>query len=330
MLRLRSTVTLASLLSLVVYAGCASDNSDLFNSNPENRGGVGGGTANGGSDTGGKASGGKSSGGRASTGGSAEGGDDTGGTASGGMANGGSASGGKASGGDSSGGTATGGKAAATGGSASGGKSMGGASAGGSGGAPTGGIIGVGGKAVCSDTDGSDVRVQGTSKGLNGTFTDKCDKGSLVEYFCEKEIISDPSCFAAAAASGADLAAPRPIPIPGCEVFTGEVTSSLIDCGGLCKDGTCMYWCPTVEDEVRYVEAQSDAVLLENTTSNFRYACEVTFQRDGYDCATESLEGSVVGVYSLGECTLDEVIFGTDTPQEPGIQTCTYRCSLVD
>ena len=106
--------------------------------------------------------------------------------------------------------------------------------------------------------------------------------------------------------------------------------STTIDCDGLCKNGTCMYWCPTVEHEVEYHETGSDTAVLHNNDSDFVYDCQVTWQRDGYDCSDADLVGSYVGVYSLGACTLDNIVFGTDTPEEPGIQTCTFDCTLAD
>jgi hypothetical protein len=337
MLRIAPTVLTAGCLTALLFGGCGGDGaSDLFGSG--SKAGSGGlaasGASSGGSNTGGRSTGGNASGGRAASGGSEDGGSDHGGSDDGGSANGGTESGGSsgggraATGGKAGGGTSTGGKT--SGGAANGGSSTGGVTTGGATGA-TGGSKSTGGATACSDTDGSDVRVQGTSKGVNGSFTDECENGALIEYYCQTLTVVDPSCLVSTSSNGggaADLAAPRPI--PSCEVYTGQVVSTHVDCDGRCKDGTCNYWCPTVEHEVEYHDVSSDRVELHNIDLDFVYDCRVEWQRDGYDCLDPELVGSYVGVYSLGTCNLDNIVFGTDTPEEPGIQTCTFDCTLVD
>jgi hypothetical protein len=333
MLRIAPTaLTAGCLTALLLFGACGDDGtSDLFG--PGSKGGSGGlaasGASSGGSsNTGGRATGGNPGGGRTASGGSDDGGSDDGGNASGGTEAGGSSSGGRAAtGGKASGGTSTGGKA--SGGAPNGGSATGGTPTGGSNGA-TGGSKTTGGATACSETDGSDVRVQGTSKGVNGSFTDQCENGALIEYYCEKVSVVDPSCLLSSSQDGgaADLAAPRPI--PSCEVYTGQVVSTHVDCDDRCKDGTCNYWCPTVEHEVEYHEVGSDSAELHNNDLDFVYDCRVEWERDGYDCSDPGLVGSYVGVYSLGTCNLDNIVFGTDTPEEPGIQTCTFDCTLVD
>jgi hypothetical protein len=341
MLRIAPTaLTAGCLTALLFFGACGGDGtSDLFG--PGSKAGSGGlassGTSNGGSsNTGGRTTGGNAGGGRAASGGSDAGGSDVGGSDVGGSDDGGSASGGADTGGRSSGGrAATGGKA--SGGAPNGGKASGGAPNGGSatGGVTTGSGGATGGKSAggataCSETDGSNVQVQGTSKGLNGSFTDECKNGALIEYYCETVPVVDPSCLLASSPNGGstDIAAPRPIPT--CEIYTGQVVSHQVDCDGMCKDGTCMYWCPTVEHEVEYHETGSGTAVLHNNDLDFVYDCQVTWERDDYDCSDPDLVGSYVGVYSLGACTLDNIVFGTDTPEEPGIQTCTFDCTLID
>jgi hypothetical protein len=340
MLRIAPTALTAGCLTALLFSACGGDGtSDLFG--PGSKAGSGGlaasGASSGGSssNTGGRATGGNPGGGRTASGGSDGGGSDGdgGGSDDGGSANGGTEAGGRSSGGraatggKASGGASTGGKA--SGGSPNGGSGTGGVTTGGSNGA-TGGSKSTGGATACSETDGADVRVQGTSKGLNGSFTDQCENGSLIEYYCEKVDVIDPNCLLSASPNGgdADLAAPRPI--PSCQVYTGQVVSTEVDCDGRCKDGTCNYWCPTVEHDVEYHEVGSDSAVLHNEALDFVYDCRVEWQRDGYDCSDPELVGSYVGVYSLGTCNLDNIVFGTDTPEEPGIQTCTFDCTLVD
>jgi hypothetical protein len=341
MLRIAPTALTAGCLTALLFSACGGDGtSDLFG--PGSKAGSGGlaasGASSGGSssNTGGRATGGNPGGGRTASGGSDGGGSDGdgGGSDDGGSANGGTEAGGRSSGGraatggKASGGASTGGKAT-SGGSPNGGSGTGGVTTGGSNGA-TGGSKSTGGATACSETDGADVRVQGTSKGLNGSFTDQCENGSLIEYYCEKVDVIDPNCLLSASPNGgdADLAAPRPI--PSCQVYTGQVVSTEVDCDGRCKDGTCNYWCPTVEHDVEYHEVGSDSAVLHNEALDFVYDCRVEWQRDGYDCSDPELVGSYVGVYSLGTCNLDNIVFGTDTPEEPGIQTCTFDCTLVD
>jgi hypothetical protein len=228
------------------------------------------------------------------------------------------------------GGSASGGRVG-NGGSASGGRV-------GSGG--VGGVIALGGTAggvavggtapTCTDSDGSDARIRGETKGsVDGAFTDVCENGELIEYTCEIVVTANPDCTStqAAPASGgaAELVAP-----PQCQVPTGKVVETQVDCDGRCREGTCFYWCPSVGDWLEYREAQGETVEFENPESEFRYECEVTFERDGYDCASQSLEGHAAPVISQGNCDLTSIVFGTATDEEPDVQTCTYSCSLLD
>jgi hypothetical protein len=289
-------------------------------------GGSTGGRAQGGNAQGGAASGGTATGGRAQGGGS--GGDPAGGSTNGGSSNGGSSNGGSMNGGSTNGGSTNGGST--NGGSATGGKSSGGV--GGAGGKNTGG--GPGGM-KCTDPDGSDARTRGTAKGTNGSFQDECVQGELVEYVCETEFVVGPNC---PTTNAGDAAPFRPIggspgmiaPPIECVVQTGKVVESQVDCGGRCRDGTCFYWCPSLEDEVEYLQVQGGEVRLQNTTSQFRYQCEVVFERDGVDCSDPDLEGHTAGVYSTGACTATQVVFGTESEADPDVQSCTYDCVLVD
>ena len=274
--------------------------------------------------SGGKASGGAASGGRPATGGSDDGGEQAGGNASGGSSSGGTgaaSSGGRATGGA----RATGGSAGAAGGAPSGGKNAGGSPAGGK---FTGGAGGAtnGGVASCTDTDGADARVRGTSTGIDGAFTDACEGGDLREYSCERIQVMPCLTPAAASSDSANRAAPI---VPVCNVVTGNVTSSLVACGGKCKDGTCLYWCPNYGDTLEYLESGSDEIVIENQTNGFVYACEVSFEND-FDCDAESLAGEKASVYSLGNCNVEQVVFGTATAEAPSVQRCTYTCSLLD
>src|SRR5687768_485957 len=267
MLRIAPTALTAGCLTALLFGACGGDGtSDLFDSGSKagsgalaSNGASSGASSGGSNNTGGRTTGGNASGGRAASGGSDVGGSDVGGSDDGGSTSGGAETGGRSSGGRA----ATGGKAsggAAAGGKASGGAPNGGSATGGvttgSGGA-TGGSKSTGGATACSETDGSDVRVQGTSTGLNGSFTDECKNGALIEYYCETSTVVDPRCLQASSPNGgsADIALPRPLPT--CETYTGQVVSHEVDCDGLCKDGTCMYWCPTVEHEVEYHETGS-------------------------------------------------------------------------
>jgi hypothetical protein len=345
MRRIESTAWLWIAGALVACGGGSSDLFDNANGGPvTGEGGEGAETASGGDS--GNSGGATGSGGAATTGGRAQGGSSSGGASSGGATTtGGRAEGGNETGGSDAGGESSGGESSAgeSSGGMSGGMSSGGTSNGGTsnGGTSTGGATGVGGKNTggtggmamkCSDPDGADYQTRGTAKGTNGSFQDKCVEGELVEYLCETQVVTGP-CELASAADGAAF---RPIgggpsiaPPIDCQVQTGKVIESHVDCDGRCRDGTCFYWCPDFEDEVEYQDVQGGEVLFENTRTHSRYRCEATFEQGGYDCTDPDLEGRTASVVSLGTCNTTQVVFGTSTGKDQ-TQNCTYSCVVVD
>jgi hypothetical protein len=203
---------------------------------------------------------------------------------------------------------------------------------------PIGGAVGTGGTTApsCSDPDEGRTNEQGTTTGVNGAFTDACEGGELVEYFCEMEIVFDANCGFLEQSGSADAPAEPPggsgaaLPVPRCERPTGQVVSSIISCGGRCEDGVCFGWCPTLEDEVTYVEVEGDTVLLENARNEQRYQCQVLFERDGFDCTAPELTGEIFPVFATGTCNAGTVKFAINTPAEPNQTACNFDCTLVD
>lgn len=214
------------------------------------------------------------------------------------------------------------------GGAIIGGKSsVGGTSPGGSAGAS-------GATSACVDSDGADYKKQGTAKGTNGSFEDRCEGGDLIEYVCETGIIP---CGLAASSNGADTAAPAPgvplggrggiAPPPQCTGSTGRVTETRIACGGRCDEGTCFGWCPGSGDELVYQDVAGAEVVIDNTDKDARYRCEATESTGDADCTDPALEGETREVDSLVSCSASVISFVARLAADA---TCSYRCSLVD
>lgn len=329
------------LLPALIAGACGGESTDLFDSSgtpsatgghdqsagegPEVTGGKA--TAAGGSNGGGAVTvtGGRTSAG-ASSGGSSDGGEPSGGVSSGGRASTGGrvdAGGSSAGGDDNPGGDNQGGSGQA--GASSGGAPSGGASKGGvaNGGGPVAGT-GSGGNATCTDSDGGDEKVRGTTKGTNGTFEDKCDDGDLIEYSCETMLVPRPCAAASMPSGGADL---RPVPpVDECEVPTGKVIERRVDCGGRCDGGTCFAWCPTLTDEVLVERNGANTAELTNQRTEDVYSCEITYEAENIDCRG-SFEGEIFQVFSVGSCDAQGLTIGVDTADEPGVLACSYSCT---
>jgi hypothetical protein len=334
------------LLPALIAGACGGESSDLFDSSgsPTSTGGDDDSAGEGPEVTGGKATaaGGSNGGAVVVTGGRASAGAVNGGNSEGGEPSGGVESGGRAStggrsstGGSNGGGGATGGKnqgggvtaGATNGGVSNGGVSNGGANQGGSkqGGANQGGapVAGSAGTTICTDSDGGDQTVRGTTKGTNGTFEDECDGGDLVEYSCETIVIPGP-CAAAAMSPDEDL---RPVPpIDDCQVPTGLVVEERVHCGGRCEQGTCFYWCPTLADEVLVTRNGTNRAELTNLRTEDVYACEITYEAENLDCRG-SAQGRIFQVFSVGLCDAEALTIGVDLEDEPGVLACSYSCS---
>lgn len=313
----------------LIVAACGGESSDLFDSS-------GAATGSGGDDSAGEGpelTGGKPG----ATGGSNAGGSVTltGGRSSAGATNGGSGepSGGTPSGGRTGNGGRVGnggrnGNGGITGGGAVGGESQGGAGSDGggvaNGGAHQGGMTVAGGKASCTDSDAADQNQRGTTKGSNGTFEDECAGDDLVEYSCEVTSVPGPCLATSMSPSDADLR-PAP-PIENCQVPTGKVIEHTVACDRGCRDGSCFYWCPTLEDEVLVERRGRDAVELTNLRTDDLYSCEVTFESENFDCRGSSEEGRTFPVSSL-TCGVESLSLSVDSEDAPGVVACSYSCS---
>ncbi len=314
----------------LVVAACGGESSDLFDSS-------GAPTGAGGDEPAGEGP--ELTGGRATATGGSSGGavTPTGGRSSAGATNAGSDDGGEPSGGvpsagrSGSGGRIGNGGRANNGGGGSGGRAAGGENQGGAGspggvgngGAPQGGMTVVGGKAGCTDSDAADQDQRGTTTGTNGTFEDECVDGDLVEYVCEVQATPGP-CAASMASSDADLR-PAP-PIDNCQVPTGKVIERSVACERGCREGSCFYWCPTLEDEVLVERRGRDVVELTNLRTDDVYSCEVSFESEEFDCRGSSDEGQTFPVSSR-TCGLEALILSVDSNDAPGVVACSYRCS---
>jgi hypothetical protein len=329
------------LLPALIAGACGGESSDLFDSSgsPTATGGDDDSAGEGPEVTGGKATaaGGSNGGAVVVTGGRASAGAVNGGSSEGGEPSGGVESGGRTStggrvstGGSNAGGDAPGGKnqgGGVTAGATNGGVSNGGASQGGGkqGGANQGGatVAGSAGTTSCTDSDGGDQKVRGTTKGTNGTFEDECEGGDLVEYSCETIATPGP-CAAAAMSPDVDL---RPVaPIDVCQVPTGKVVEERVHCGGRCEQGTCFYWCPTLTDEVLVTRNGTNRAELTNLRTEDVYSCEIAYEAENLDCRGSS-QGRVFQVFSVGLCDAEGLTIGVDLEDEPGVLACSYSCS---
>jgi hypothetical protein len=232
-------------------------------------------------------------------------------------------------GGSGSGAGGTQGGDGATGGAGSGQGGAAGSPAGGSAGrAGAGQGGGDGGAMACSDPDATGGRGDGSTKrsttiGLNGSFTDACEGGNLVEHFCElgpcvsARIVPPVGGSAGFGQGGTAGAANCP---------TGNVVSRTIDCDGRCEDGTCFTWCAEQGSSFEITGTSDTAVLM--TKGAFQYACDVVFEGDGFDCRSQDLVGRTVVVTSLGTCNGESTTFGWNDPESSLAQECTFTCTF--
>jgi hypothetical protein len=312
---MRREVTRSAVILLLAW-GCGGS-SNYFEDTPEGasgRGGAGqGGMTGGSSGAGGK-------GGKGGTGGASGG--------AGGMVGG---AGGSASG--------AGGSAAGAGDAQGGDGAFGGAGSGqgGAAGSPVGGSAGRagagqgggdGGAMACNDPDATGGRGDGsttesTTTGLNGTFTDSCDGGNLVEHFCELG-----SCISARIVP--PVGGRGGIPQGGsggvANCPTGNVIARTIDCGGRCQDGACFGWCAEQGKSFEITGISEMRVLM--TAGAYDYKCDVVFEGEGVDCRSSSLVGRTVVVTSLGTCNGESTTFGWNDPESSLVQECTFTCTF--
>jgi len=132
----------------------------------------------------------------------------------------------------------------------------------------------------CSDSDapplgtfgdasptGAQLLQKGTTVGNDGSYEDACDdEGNLIEHVCETTL----ACNGARGIGGSSGAACAPTQQP-----TGFVTQHLIDCLGLCVDGTCEVPCPEPHDQLTVVAIDSSTGEheLDPGIEGLRYVC---------------------------------------------------------
>lgn len=160
--------------------------------------------------------------------------------------------------------------------------------------------------------------VKETVVGTNGTFTDECAEGSLMEWRCGLE---------------RDCSTPYNPRPSECTTFeTGLVVSRTFACHGGCVDGACLRRCPTTSDYLVYIELGKASVTFENETDGRQYDCVLTNDSDDdFDCALDPIVGDRERVSSFQpsgtlsrHCFEDEFGFPT---LENG---CRYRCGIKE
>jgi len=143
-----------------------------------------------------------------------------------------------------------------------------------------------------------------THSGENGTFTDRCEDGNLVEYLCESEFV---------AAQG--------------YINTGQVTSMASDCEGRCMDGACPNACPVDGDSIEILSIDSSGNgTFADTVSGWSYTCTLITEAETGIC-TALKAGDVIEVHSTQPSTCAgpvSIMFGWDS-----LPKCLYDPCLA-
>jgi hypothetical protein len=178
----------------------------------------------------------------------------------------------------------------------------------------------------CTDPDGGDYSVRGTTTGTNGIFYDSCDaSGNLVEHYCEYQ-----NCLPLQ-----DRAAPYPtggaggIGIPCSPQVTGRVISGTVDCGGRCVEGACSWFCAAQGDVYSVVSTQPGMAVLAHPAGRI-LECTVLVELGGFNCSAAGLAGHAMTVVALGSCTPHSTTIGVDDASTMAGQDCTYQCTVTE
>ena len=161
--------------------------------------------------------------------------------------------------------------------------------------------------------------VKETVVGTNGTFTDECAEGTLIEWGCGLERDCNRRY--------------NPNPFQDCTYFeTGLVVSRSFACHGGCVDGACLRRCPTTSDFLVYIELGKTSVTFENETDGRKYDCTLSNGADDdFDCDLDPIVGDRERVSSFQPSgTLSrhcfEELFGFPTLENG----CRYRCGIKE
>ncbi len=149
-----------------------------------------------------------------------------------------------------------------------------------------------------------------TRTGSNGTFTDHCEDGDLVAYYCVY--------YSQSSSSGESF------------LFnTGEVASMGVSCDGHCIDGTCPNLCPSSGDTMRYLTRDANGhATFDDLTSGAVYDCDFAtmFDTQGFDCRSDPQPGDEFPVTAnIGVCTTHA--YFTLVPGDN--QACAYAPCMV-
>ena len=196
----------------------------------------------------------------------------------------------------------------------------------------------------CIDSDnGENPLVKGTTQGINGVFTDKCDSnGNLTEYYCaypvEPGVPDVRGSYFPADCPNSDT---KP-----CNYniynYKPKVENYTIDCNGKCLFGKCLMQCPDAGEILTYIKADittGNATLKSDKNKIYNCALSEFYQanQQSYNCKIDPSEGIKVKVITAqdssgrGYCTSKYFILRTfDIRFTSGTSQCSYKCSLED
>jgi hypothetical protein len=161
--------------------------------------------------------------------------------------------------------------------------------------------------------------VKETVEGTNGTFTDECVDGFLVEMGCGLQRDCNTRY--------------NPDPFRDCTYFeTGIVVSTSFACHGGCVDGVCLGRCPTTSDFLVYVEL-GETVTFENETDGRQYDCVLVIDEldDDFDCALDPIVGDRERVSHLQSASTFSRLCTEDLFGFPVLENgCRYRCGIKE
>ncbi len=155
---------------------------------------------------------------------------------------------------------------------------------------------------------GPNTDVQETVIGINGVFTDDCGiDGTLIEWRCQK---------------GLECGRWGPGPNMVCEIYDMGIAEPVFrECSGGCVAGTCLGRCPTIGDELVYLELGQSSASFRNEVDHRVYDCTLTscgWQRpavgDRVGVTSSGPFGEPCTARSFGRVRLDNL--------------CRYECGI--
>jgi hypothetical protein len=162
-----------------------------------------------------------------------------------------------------------------------------------------------------------------TILGDNGSFTDRCVGGRLVDYRCETR---------------AEVCWPERGPSGGVRALeTGRVIPAGFNCDGYCSAGSCPSRCPQYYAPLEFISVGESTARFRNLDDESIYECELNWDSssDEFDCRTDPMVGDEVEIVSRGDipryCTSGIIgRIGVAYSTEPGQSVCGYECELAN